>query len=167
MTWGSRPPWNGTPTISLLLYSKQFYDLVKLRLTDNGILQQWFPGGERKILEAVSRTLKNEFPFVRAFLSIEGWGYHFLASNNPIEIPTVESMIQKMPLEAQEDLMEWYPGKTLQETVTQILNKEVSVDSLIGTDLSVIITDNKPYNEYYYLRRKWAYIIKKFNRFFN
>ena len=74
-------------------------------------------------------------------------------------------MIQKMPLEAQEDLMEWYPGKTLQETVTQILNKEVPVDSLIGTDPSVIITDNKPYNEYYFLRRKWAYVIKKFNRF--
>lgn len=150
---------------SSLLYSKEFYDLVKLRLTDNGILQQWFPGGERKILEAVARTLKNEFPFVRAFNSIEGWGYHFLASNKPIEIPSVESMIQKMPLEAQKDLMEWYPGKTIHETVTQILNKEVPVDSVIGSDPSVIITDNKPYNEYYFLRRKWAYVIKKFNRF--
>jgi predicted membrane-bound spermidine synthase len=152
---------------SSLLYSKEFYDLVKLRLTDGGILQQWFPGGEKKILEAVAGTLKKEFRFVRAFHSIEGWGYHFLASEKPFEIPTLESMIGKMPDKAKKDLMEWYPGKTLEDIVSQILDKEVPLDSLAGSDSSVMITDDKPYNEYFFLRRKWAYAKKKYNALFN
>ena len=34
---------------SSLLYSTEFYDVLKQRLTPTGVLQQWFPGGELAI----------------------------------------------------------------------------------------------------------------------
>ena len=38
---------------SSLLYSSEFYAVLRERLSDTGVLQQWFPGGEKKIAQAV------------------------------------------------------------------------------------------------------------------
>ena len=93
-----------------LLYSKEFYDLIKMRLTDKGILQQWFPGGEDKIFQAVLRAVVDSFPYVRVIRSIKGRGYHITAALHPIAIPTVDQMRTRLPLAAQNDLLEWHPG---------------------------------------------------------
>ena len=68
---------------SSLLYSEEFYGIVKQRLRPGGILQQWLPGGDAVIRASVARALKESFPYVRAFHSIEGYGFHFLASTVP------------------------------------------------------------------------------------
>ena len=55
---------------SSLLYSEEFYDLIKIRLTPGGILQQWFPGGERIIMLSILKALSNSFPHVKCFKPI-------------------------------------------------------------------------------------------------
>ncbi|KJR43268.1 spermidine synthase with an [Candidatus Magnetoovum chiemensis] len=138
---------------SSLLYSVEFYDLVKSHLKPDGILQQWFPGGEEKILHAAARSLTDAFAYVKAFKSIEDWGIHFLASNRPINIPSKEVFAQRMPKAAKKDMLEWFEHDDIDAIVSEILKKEIPLKNLLSQNKSLIITDDKPYNEYYMLRR--------------
>src|SRR5438094_46528 len=69
---------------SSLLYSREFYDVIKTHLNPNGILAQWFPKGEKQILSAVARSISGSFRHVTIYQSVEDWGYHLLASEAPI-----------------------------------------------------------------------------------
>src|SRR5207249_3880871 len=147
------PPPPAEAAGSSLLYSEEFYRLVKERLKPNGILQQWFAVGEEKILQAVARSLANSFPYVRVYPSIAGWGYHFLASMSPFEAPTVEELIERLPQPARNDLLEWSASKDLKEYLDPILSKELPIQRLLSPDPRVRITDDRPFNEYFWLRR--------------
>lgn len=136
-----------------LLYSREFYDTIQARLTPDGILHQWFPGGERLILEASVRSIINAFPYVRAFHSVEGWGYHFLASMKPIEIPSVAVMESRTPVDARADLIEWYPGRSVQDVYKDVTGREFKIADLLNKDPSIFISDSKPINEYFWVRR--------------
>lgn len=138
---------------SSLLYSNEFYGLIKSRLKENGILQQWHPGGEEKIVEAVLQSILMSFPYVKVFASGEGWGFHFIASMKPIEIPTTDLFINRMPERAKKDLMEWFPGRDIRNIVEVLLGKEILIKYRFQRDENVYISDDKPYNEYFLLRR--------------
>jgi spermidine synthase len=138
---------------SSLLYSKEFYTLAKQRLAQGGILQQWYPQGERLILQAVARSLAGSFPHVRVFGSIEGWGFHFLASMEPIPIQSAAKMVSKMPGSAVHDLMEWFDTSDPVAIIAGMLSREIPLSNVLNPDTSVIITDAHPYNEYFILRR--------------
>ena len=138
---------------SSLLYSVEFYSEVKAHLTDGGILQQWYPGGEQKILYAVARSLERSFPHVRVLRSCEGWGYHFLASMQPIQIPAADQFAAKLPATAREDLMSWFPGEDIRVIAAKIVADELSLDETLNGDSATLISDDRPYNEYYLLRR--------------
>tara|TARA_B100000959_G_C14987041_1_gene626085 strand:- start:383 stop:2575 length:2193 start_codon:yes stop_codon:yes gene_type:complete len=140
---------------SSLLYSKEFYDLAKIRLSKGGILQQWFPGGELKILQAATRSLVDVFPYVRVYPSLSGWGIHFIGSKSPIKNLTVDEMIERLPDTAQNDLMEWNTHIGFRKFVSMILSKEIPVSELLNNDKNIFITDDKPFNEYFALRRLW------------
>jgi predicted membrane-bound spermidine synthase len=138
---------------SSLLYSEEFYDLVKSRLKEGGILQQWFPFGERKILQAVARSLSNKFPHVKVYKSVQGWGHHFVASMSPIETPTVGATLARLPASAQADLLEWTPSVNVVDVIRRILSTELPLADLLVDDPAVVVTDDRPFNEYYILRR--------------
>jgi spermidine synthase len=138
---------------SSLLYSRQFYRLIKARMKGDGILQTWFPGGEKLILQAAARAIVEEFPYVRAFHSIDGFGFHFSASLEPFEKPTPEEFVSRMPQRARADLIEWAGGESLDDYVAKILMQEIPVATILNPDPNVCITDDRPYNEYYFLRR--------------
>jgi spermidine synthase len=138
---------------SSLLYSKEFYTLAKRRLAHGGILQQWYPQGERLILQAVARSLAESFPHVRVFGSIEGWGFHFLASMEQIPMQSAAELVSKMPPSAVHDLMEWFKTSDPAAIIAEMLSREIPLSELLNPDTSVIITDAHPYNEYFILRR--------------
>jgi hypothetical protein len=123
-------------------------------LTPSGVLAQWYPEKEGKTLQAVAQSLVDVFPYVNAYLSIEGGGYHFLASNSPIFIPSPEQILQKMPPAAQADLMEW--NDTHEPTIESLIEKttagERDVKELLPVSPEIKITDDQPYNEYFLIR---------------
>ncbi|MEM5777151.1 MAG: hypothetical protein QXJ06_01755, partial [Candidatus Aenigmatarchaeota archaeon] len=80
------PPINAAG--SSLLYSIEFYSLAKKRMPPDGILHQWVPGGSNVVLAAITSSLTTVFSYVRMFKSIEGWGYHYIASMRPINVPS-------------------------------------------------------------------------------
>ena len=148
------PPPPIEAAVSSLLYSEEFYGIVRDHLAPRGILQQWFPGGEDKIQYAVARSLLTSFPYVVAFRSIEDWGYHFLASMSPIDDLTPQQLVSRLPEGARRDLMEWSADQSIEKIAESILTRRTDVRTLLpprGEEM--IVTDDRPYNEYFFLRR--------------
>jgi spermidine synthase len=140
---------------SSLLYSKEFYAIIRRRLRPGGILQQWLPGGDPVVRASVARALKESFPYVRVFHSVEGWGYHFLASESPLPNPTAAELAQRLPDKAATDFLEWGPETTPEGQFADVLKREISLDDLIQQAPSAsALRDDRPVNEYYLTRRR-------------
>jgi predicted membrane-bound spermidine synthase len=150
------PPPPVETAASSLLYSEEFYSLIAAHLEEGGIVHQWFPFGEMKILNAMARSLVVSFPHVRVFGSITGWGIHFLASMQPIERIDAETLVARMPEPARRDLVEWRDGSAPVELARSILERELPPGRVLHPDPDIRITDDRPYNEYYLLRRLGA-----------
>jgi spermidine synthase len=151
------PPPPITATGSSLLFSTDFYTVAKQHLNHNGILQMWFPGGERLTWEAVVRSFNESFPYVHCFPSAEGWGIHMLGSMEPIEHLNAAQLTARMPDNAKKDLLEWYPTNDASIYLAKVVTNEYPVPSFLNPDLDVQITDDNPFNEYFLLR---SYIVK-------
>ncbi|MGH9715076.1 MAG: fused MFS/spermidine synthase [Candidatus Acidiferrales bacterium] len=145
---------------SSLLYSQDFYAVAKQRLEPGGILQQWLPEGDNEIQASVARALKNSFPYVRIFHSVEGWGWHFLASDHPIPGRTADELLRRMPAPAIADMMEWGPAKTPAAQFELVLSRPIALDQLIALSPSTpALQDDRPINEYFFLRTPFDRIL--------
>jgi predicted membrane-bound spermidine synthase len=139
---------------SSLLYSEEFYAVVKRRLRPDGVFQQWLPWGENVVVASVAKALRDSFRYVRVYRSVEGWGAHFLASDRPIPDHTPAELVSRMPAKAVEDLMEWGPAPNAEAQFATVLNTEIPIDSLIAlAPQAPPMRDDRPMNEYYVLRR--------------
>jgi hypothetical protein len=151
---------------SSLLYSSEFYRVVRQRLSPTGLLQQWFPGGEDSIMRAVVNTVVREFPHVVLFKAFESHGdmkpneagIHILAADWPITVPTIAQAIARMPEAAKRDMMEWHPELTLEIAWDFILKNRIEMPVAMPAPGSerLGITDDRPYNEYFWLRRQFG-----------
>jgi len=140
---------------SSLLYSKEFFLTVRKRLRPGGILQMWFPGGDAAVDAAVARAMMESFPHVRTFHCFWGWGFHFIASNDPIPSRTAAQLAERLPAKAVEDLIEWGPQSTAEGEFASILDSELSLDQVIAeAPHTPALHDDRPTNEYYALRRQ-------------
>lgn len=138
---------------SSLLYSTGFYSLAKKHLKKDGLLQQWIPPAEPKIIQAVDRSLVLSFPYVRIFSYPYGRGFHFIASMSPIPHLSAREMAHKMPLSAKKDLLEWTPNRNPVLLFQFFLDHEIDPKVLLNEDPRVVVTDDRPYNEYFLVRR--------------
>lgn len=137
---------------SSLLYSTEFYELAKKRMKPGAILQQWVPETERATVEAVASSLMEAFPHVVMYQSYMEHGNHFMASMEPLPEYSPSELVNKMPESARKDMMEW-------ETVGLdyfwkiILEQRRDIQEFITPGVQV--TDDQPYNEYFFWRRVW------------
>ena len=138
---------------SSLLYSREFYQTAKLRLKPDGIHQQWLPDWDEETMGAVAKSLCAEFPYVRAFRSLERWGMHFFASSAPLTMPTPEQFAARLPVLAARDFTEWNPGTTPAQMYMDVLYREVPMETLLKPASVPPLTDDRPINEYYLIRR--------------
>ena len=140
---------------SSLLYSKEFYRVIRSHLETGGILQQWLPYGDSMTVSAVARALVESFPKVRVFGAVSGPGLHFLASSQPIPVRSPTELAARMPATAQRDLIEWGPEGTAIENLSLVLSHEFPISQAIARDPHApALQDDHPVNEYYLLRRK-------------
>jgi spermidine synthase len=143
---------------SSLLYSEEFYAAARKRLRPGGILAQWLPGGDREDFAAVARSLRNSFPYVRVFREGENWGFHFLASEQPLPQRTAEELLRRTPADAVRDLTEWSrPTGGKSEALLpfdNLLENETPIATIIAVSPGTpSLSDDRPINEYYALRR--------------
>jgi spermidine synthase len=144
---------------SSLLYSEEFYAVARKRLRPGGILAQWFPEGDAEDFAAVARALRNSFPYVRVFGSLDGWGLHFLASEYPLPAFSAEDLQRRLPADAVADLTEWdSPGGSdaAFRAFDTVLQNEIPIETVMSrSPATPSLRDDRPINEYYALRRRW------------
>lgn len=138
---------------SSMLYSEEFYAAARKRLRHDGILAQWLPEGDAEDFASVARALRNSFPYVRIFRYGDRWGYHFLASEQPLPKRTTQDLRSRMPDKAVADLTEW-DSSTLVYIYDTLLRNEIPIDSVIASSPATpALSDDRPINEYYAVRR--------------
>jgi predicted membrane-bound spermidine synthase len=137
---------------SSLLYSREFYGVIKTHLKPNGILAQWFPGAEGTTLSAVARSLADSFPHVAVYRSLGDWGVHLLASETPIPEMSTAEFAARLPPAAQLDLVEWNTNRSLIGMADDVVSRRIPISAVLQVDLPAQITDDQPYNEYFILR---------------
>lgn len=148
------PPPPVSAAGSSLLYSREFCDTVKKRLTPHGIFQQWIPSGDGLVVASITRALLESFPHVRGFTSVEGWGLHLLASREPIPDATAATLAGRLPPAAARDLIEWGPADTPEAQLRTVLEGEVRLDQILAlAPRAPALHDDRPVNEYFLLRR--------------
>lgn len=156
------PPPPLQAATSSLLYSKEFYKVARQRLRAGGILQQWIPAtssDDAIDVAAAARSLRDSFPFVRAYFN--DFGIHFLASDRALPSCTVADLLQRMPPAAVKDLAEWedngHPTEAATSYLNNVLGHEASVEQLIAASPKIpALTDDRPINEYYAWRQLWG-----------
>jgi spermidine synthase len=140
---------------SSLLYSTEFYTLVKRHLRPGGILEQWLPYGEPIVQSSVAKALWQSFPNVRVFVSVMDYGFHFLATMSPIPTVTATTLASRMPSLAAADMIEWGPESSPERQFAAALSRELPLDRLIQLYPDAPpMDDDRPVNEYYYLRHR-------------
>jgi spermidine synthase len=166
------PPPPVEAAASSLLYSTEFYSIARQHLRPGGILQQWIPmtSSDPVTLSSVAKALKQSFTYIRVFRSIEGWGYHFLASDSPFPDYSAATLASHLPPLATADLLEWGPASNAEDQFARVLKQELSVDDLIGQAPWIpALQDDRPVNEYFLLRwlrdrnnrnKAWSHFIK-------
>jgi predicted membrane-bound spermidine synthase len=137
---------------SSLLYSNEFYALVKRRLAPGGVLQQWIPEAESATTEAAARSLTESFAHVRMFRSHADWGFHFLASDSPLPRLKAGEMLRRLPPAALADLEEWEGKGSAPALWSKLLSHELNPARAAGYAARGI-RDDRPFNEYFLLRR--------------
>lgn len=156
------PPPPTTAAGVSLLYSREFYEILKHRLRPGGILQQWTIGGDLVDTIAITRALQESFPYVRCFISIEGKGFHFIASMSPLPNLTPAELAGRMPPAAIADMLEWGPAHNAEQQFALALSREILVEAVLRPRPVEIkaLDDDQPINEYYLLRtelpRRWS-----------
>jgi spermidine synthase len=147
---------------SSMLYSQEFYAAARKRLRPGGILAQWLPNGDKEDLAAVARALYNSFPYVRVFRwgtrFGTHWGFHFLASEQPLPNLTAEQLQRRLPVDAAADLTEWAPPSNGSQAVLaafeSLLQGEIPIEAMIlQSPTTPALSDDRPINEYFLLRR--------------
>jgi spermidine synthase len=148
---------------SSLLYSEDFYAVLRQRLRPGGILQQWLPVGDSEDITAVTLALHHSFPYIRVLAFGRNWGFHFLASDRPLPDRTAKELTERLPAAAATDLVEWdAEPKSAEDRFAHLLHNEVPLDELIQADPGTpALSDDRPITEYYDLRRR----SRRFERF--
>jgi spermidine synthase len=139
---------------SSLLYSKEFYAVAKMHLAARGILQQWLPDtDDRLVRSSVAQAIQQSFSHVRVFHSLEDNGYHFLASDWQLPDLNAHQMAQKLPPAAASDFVEWGPEDTPEGQFEILLRNEFPLSAMIaGSPNAPPLQDDRPMNEYFALR---------------
>ncbi|MBI4464909.1 MAG: fused MFS/spermidine synthase [Acidobacteria bacterium] len=151
------PPPVSAPTSSLL-FSREFYAIVKRHLRPGGIVQVWLYVQDSRwdpaFQAAAVKAIQDSFPYTRAFESLGSWGFHILASNEPIPARDARALVSHLPPLAVADLAEWGPFPSAEEMFARVVQRERSLDSLAAASPRVPpIQDDQPINEYFFLRR--------------
>jgi spermidine synthase len=147
------------------LYSKEFIELAKKHLNKGGIMAHWMPlPGTRsgvddvETIETLIRTFAKVFPYAYMHRSLIGVGIHIVGSMEPIDI-SAEVIRDKLSNTAVSgDIHEWQWDTAVSNDIHEWdwVPFEFFIEGWESFPpkyfIGPVITDDKPYLEFYLLR---------------
>ncbi|WP_437874988.1 fused MFS/spermidine synthase [Sorangium sp. So ce513] len=130
------------------LYSREFYELARSRLTEGGVLQQWVQLHHirRRELAAVVRTMRSAFPHVALFV---GGAQGILVAS---DAPLVASEARLAALDARPELQATLAGERLADLLGDLVASGEDLDRFIADAAEdggpIVSTDDNLYLEY-------------------
>jgi spermidine synthase len=128
------------------LYSKEFYELARARLTPTGVLQQWVQLHHirRQELAVIVRTLRASFPHVALFVG--GAQGILVASGRPL----VASRENLAKLAVRPAIVETLGGASFDDVLAELVTSEADLDRFVAESdaPSLLSTDDNLYLEY-------------------
>ncbi|MBF0316643.1 MAG: fused MFS/spermidine synthase [Nitrospirae bacterium] len=131
------------------LYSKDFIELVKTRLTDDGIFAHWIPmpgsmaGVDDELtFSMLFYTISRVFPHVYFVMGYNQIGVHVIGSMKPLDISPERIAKRLTNTEVTRDLTEM-------EDVSPLFFTNVKPVGNIFSDTIPVVTDDKPLLEFY------------------
>jgi hypothetical protein len=71
---------------------------------------------------------------------------------DPIENLSPAELAERLPVEAEKDLLEWASMQNATNYLARILTQETPIKNVLNPNRSIQVTDDNPYNEYFLLR---------------
>ncbi|MDC0678017.1 fused MFS/spermidine synthase [Sorangium atrum] len=130
------------------LYSHEFYELARSRLTEGGVLQQWVQLHHirRRELAVVVRTMRSAFPHVALFV---GGAQGILVASGA---PLVASGARLAGLDARPSLQATLAGARLEDLLDALVASDDDLDRLVAEAAEdggpIVSTDDNLYLEY-------------------
>lgn len=146
------PPIWSAGTVNL--YSKEFLQLCKDRLTPSGSMCLWFPGGKTEDNLAILRTFSEVFPHSSVWKGPHGWGYYFIGTIREVPWALFEQNVNcafQNPC-ILKDMSEYDNSVTSAKQLYSLLLEDNDELKKLRSQ-GVIITDNHPFTEFFLWRR--------------
>lgn len=147
------PPVNSAGTT--VLYSKEFYELSKKLLTENGMVLQWlFYGTRIDDFRMLVKSFIDVFPYVQVFQSPQDIGVYIIGSMKPLSVDktTIAQKLSTYP-KAYSDMNEWSKWDADRIVSLYTGDKEMLERFAKGAPP---VTDDHPRTEYFLLRQKYT-----------
>jgi spermidine synthase len=145
------PPIYSAGTVNL--YSQEFLELCKGRLTPEGVMSLWFPGGHEDEVKSILKTFHYVFPNTTVYCGPHRKGFYFIGSMKEISEKQFHHNVERAFANPAilKDLREYDNSCTIPQQLYQIfLWSKDGVEKF--TKNGVLITDNNPYTEFFLLR---------------
>jgi spermidine synthase len=143
------PPIYSAGTVNL--YTREFFQTCKERLTPEGVMCLWFPGGQETEVKSLIRTFYSVFPNMRVYIGPHKWGFYLIGTMKEVSKSDVRRNMEKAFANPAilKDLGEYDNSCISSRQLNQMFLWDNNMIKAISKD-GVLITDDYPYTEFFF-----------------
>jgi spermidine synthase len=139
------PPLHSAGTVNL--YTKEFFQLCKDRLTPTGVMSMWLPPAPESEILMIMKSFHEVFPEGSLWGGLEFGGFYLMGGHRSYAQTSAQVTAIAQKLSRLEDLGEWtqtYRSQRLLENL--YLLDAAGLAKLVGN--ATAVTDDKPFTEF-------------------
>ena len=141
------PPIWSAGTVNL--YTREFFELVRSRLTPDGTFCLWFPEGTREEVTSLFRTFVDVFPNAAVLSGPHGWGFYLLGPKGRLDWTRFAEQSARAYGNPRivADITEFGDALSQRDHLPGLLMFDADGLRRLGRD-GVLITDDHPFTEF-------------------
>lgn len=139
------PPLHSAGTVNL--YTKEFFELCKSRLTPQGVLCMWLPYAPESEIKMIMKSYYEVFPQGSLYGSLEFAGFYLVGGPSAVQLSPSQRDVLYQKISAIESMGEWSKSYRDIEKLKHLYIADAA-DVLKVMESYPAVTDDKPYTEF-------------------
>lgn len=139
------PPLHSAGTVNL--YTREFFELCKSRLTPQGVLSMWLPYAPESEIKMIMKAYYEVFPHGSLYGAIEYPGFYLVGGPTSVQLSSEQREVLFKKLSSIEELGEWTQSYRDLNKIRNIYIAEAG-EVLKLVESYPAVTDDKPYTEF-------------------